>query len=205
MRELGIQGISPRTFKVATTVSDRDGILPPDLVQRHFDQGSLDMVWTADITYMTTGSGPAYLCAIRDEHSRRVLGFSLADTCALTSSSTPWTRPPSPATTTAEESSSTLTAAGNSTTAMSPPPAVGTASCGPGAGATGSCYDRATAESFWSIVHEYYYQHAFASIAELAHGIADFIEFYNTTGRYSKIGNISPITFEQQMTSTQAA
>ena len=49
MADLGVEGISPRTFTLATTVSERDGIFPPDLVDRHFDQGRLGAVWTSDL------------------------------------------------------------------------------------------------------------------------------------------------------------
>ena len=79
MRSNGIVGISPRGWIPPTTIVDPAAASIPDLVGRRFDQGQLNQVWTSDITYLTTGQGWLYLCAVRDGCSRRVLGWSIQD------------------------------------------------------------------------------------------------------------------------------
>ena len=79
MRQAQIAGISPRTWHPPTTVPGPNPDPAPDLVNRAFDKGRADVAWFSDITYLDTGEGWAYLCAIRDGHTRRVLGRTVAD------------------------------------------------------------------------------------------------------------------------------
>ena len=77
LRRQGLAGISPRRFAPATTVVDLDAAVPEDLVRRRFDTGALNRVWTSDISYLRTGQGWLYLCAVRDGCSRRVIGWAI--------------------------------------------------------------------------------------------------------------------------------
>ena len=59
-------------------------------MKREFHPEGIDELWTSDLTYLSIGEGEAYLCAIRDEGSSRVLGFSSLITCGPRSSSKRW-------------------------------------------------------------------------------------------------------------------
>jgi transposase InsO family protein len=202
MRALGVAGISPRTFKV-TTISNPSATYPADLVQRDFAPEGLNELWTSDLTYLKIGVGDVYLSAVRDEGSSRVLGWQLADhmrteivTDALDLSIA--TRFGNVAGTVfhvdrgsqfSDAKTKELCAQFGIVRSM---------------GATGSCYDHASAESFWSIFkHEYFYRHVFATMDELRAGITDYLTFYNHQRRCAKAGGVSPIRYELSLAREQ--
>ncbi len=62
-------------------------------------------------------------------------------------------------------------------------------------GATGICWDNSPAESFWSTFkHEHYYRHVYATKTELVAAVDNWVRFYNSTRRHSKLGMRSPAT-----------
>ena len=195
MRALGIEGISPRTFKV-TTVRDGDVSYPIDLVNRDFAPSGINRIWTSDLTYLKIGEGDVYLCAVRDEGSSRVLGWQLADhmrTEIVTDS-----LDQAIATRFGHVAGTIFHAdRGSQFSDRKTEQLCDRFGVRRSMGATGSCYDHASAESFWSIFkHEYFYRHTFATIDELRAGIEDCVTFCNHQRRCAKAHGQSPIRYE---------
>ena len=199
MASIGLEGISPRTFKVRTTVADPAASFPPDLVERRFDQGRLDAVWLTDITYLTCGEGDLFLCAIRDGHSRKVLGYSIADhigadmvTDAIAAA----------VTARGGHCRGTILHSdrGGEYTAHLTAKACFGHGLRRSMGATGICWDNSPSESFWSsFKHEEYYRHVYATKSELVAAVDNWMDFYNTVRRHSVIGMQSPDAFERTL------
>lgn len=205
MAAIGLAGISPRTFKVATTVVDPAASFPADLVGRRFDQGRPDAVWSSDITYLTCGEGDMYLCAIRDEHSKRVLGWSVADHMLTELVTDALNRAIAVR---GGQVGGTIMHSdrGVQYTAGAMARACVDAGLRRSMGATGTCWDNSGAESLWSTFkHEFYYRHTFATAAELVAAVDKWMHFYNNQRRHSAIGMQSPIAYEQSLTAAHQA
>ena len=48
-----------------------------DLVQRDFTAPAVNTLWLTDITEHRSVQGKVYLCAIKDLHSNRIIGYSI--------------------------------------------------------------------------------------------------------------------------------
>ncbi len=79
MRLAGVRGVA-RSRKVFTTRADPTIPQPVDLVKRDFTAPAPRRLWVADITYVATWAGFAYVAFVVDVFSRRIVGWNVAST-----------------------------------------------------------------------------------------------------------------------------
>ncbi|MFV0450859.1 MAG: IS3 family transposase [Propioniciclava sp.] len=201
MRENEIRGTSPRPSRPATTLPDANPHSIPDLVARRFDRGELNAAWTSDITYLATGQGWLYLCAVRDGYSRRVIGYAFADTLHTDVVETALRRA---ATFRGGDTTGTIFHAdrGYQHTSAQLTEAAQDLGVRLSVGRTGVCWDNAQQESFWSTLKtEFYDRHTFVTQAEATTAVSTWIETaYNRRRRHSALRQIDPVASEHRLT-----
>jgi len=186
---------------VHTTDSKHGLAVSPNVLDRQFEQALPNRVWVSAITYIRTKSGWLYLAAVLDLHSRKIVGWAMANAmpAALVCAALQMAivqRNPAPGLIvhsdrgtqyTSSEHQALLTKYGL-VSSMS---------------RKGNCWDNAVMERFFlNLKAERVWQKNYANHSEAMNDIADYIVgFYKSIRLHSKLGNLSPNALERESTS----
>jgi putative transposase len=187
-RKMGIETIWCKPKR--TSIPDNGPRKYPYLLRERVVEYA-DEVWCADITYVPMPHGHAYLCAVMDWHSRRVLGWAVSNTMdsaltekALAAAVAQCRRLPEIFNTdqgsqfTSPEWTGRLEGMG-----------VAVSMDG-----KGRWMDNVLVERLWrSVKYEDIYLKGYATIGDLEAGIGRWIERYNTWRPHQALGNKTPV------------
>ena len=203
MRLNGLRPVWRRKF-VHTTDSKHGMAVSPNVLDRQFEQTLPNQVWVADITYIRTRSGWLYLAAVLDLHSRKIVGWAMANAmpAALVCAALQMAiiqRNPAPGLI-VHSDRGTQYASSEHQALLAQHGLVGSMS------RKGNCWDNAVMERFFlNLKAERVWHKDYANHAEATNDIADYIVgFYNSIRLHSKLGNMSPNAFERESTSKKS-
>jgi putative transposase len=194
-RAAGLFSVHPRPYKATTVRDGAAGGGLVDLVDRGFVPDGPDELWFTDITYIYTWAGWAYLAAIIDGCSRKVVGWAIAGhmrTELVTDALAIERRRPAKGQTVVHSDRG-----GQCTSREFRDLALANGII-PSVGHTGICFDNAMAESFnATIKKELIHLHTWPNLGRVKSAVFEYIEsYYNRKRPHTRIGNLSPHEFE---------
>jgi putative transposase len=197
MKAAGVEGCHRRRRRSLTRV-DAGAAKAPDLVRRRFEAGTPDRLWVTDITYVPTRRGFAYLAAIVDVFSRKVVGWALQDdlsTGLVSNALEAALRHRRPGKGLVLHSDR-----GCQFTSSAFRKRLADAGITSSMGRTGDCYDNALMESFFATLEcELFDRRVFASATDARLEVFSFIEgLYNPRRRHSALDYLSPDDYERR-------
>jgi putative transposase len=200
-KSMARQGLVARSKKRRKNLTrpDKRAVPFPDLVKRDFTAPAPNVTWVGDMTEIPTDEGKLYLSTAIDLFSRRLLGYATSA---------------HPDAELAGETIKMAVAArggkdrvagvifhsdrGSTYTAHDFTVLCDKLGILQSMGRTGSCFDNAAAESFFSTLeHEVLSRHHFRTRKEAQQTIVKWVvDFYNRRRRHSSCGMQSPIDYE---------
>jgi putative transposase len=195
MRAAGLRGRHPRAWR-RTTIAGQRPVDASDLIGQDFTAEQPDTRWCGDITYVRTVDGWAYTATVIDLHSRRVVGYAVADHLRTTLiiealAAALVTRKPARGVIfhsdrgcqyTSQEFADFCT--GNGVVRSM--------------GRRATCYDNAVSESFFATYKkELIHTRPWNNLTEVRQQTFVWIEgYYNRRRRHSTLGYLTPIEYE---------
>lgn len=197
MRDLGLCGVTRGgAFKV-TTVADEAAARPPDLVNREFKATRPNELWVADITYVATWVGFAYVAFVTDVFSRRIVGWrvssSLRSDLALDALEQALHANPG------AEGVVHHSDRGTQYTAIRYTERLAEAGVVRSVGSVGDSYDNALAESInglfkTEVIHR---KGPWRSVEAVEHAVLIWVDWFNNRRLLEPLGYVPPVEFEQ--------
>lgn len=197
MQKMGIKSKLARKFKKTTDSSHKLPIAPNHLMQ-DFKAYVPNQIWMSDLTYVRTGQGWLYVCAVIDLYSRKIVGWSASSRMTTDLVSAAYLRAirarrpgkgvifhSDRGSQYAAHAFKKLLAAHGHIQSMS---------------RKGNCWDSAPIESFWhTLKTDHVYWHRYVTREDALLSIRAWIEDdYNRTRPHTALGNKSPIDFERK-------
>jgi putative transposase len=197
MRQEGLRGVQ-RGRKRRTTVPDETaGGRARDLVNRDFTAIRPDQLWVADLTYVRTWQGFAYLAFILDVYARMLVGWQLA------------THMRSSLVVDALEMAVGLrlppaglvahTDRGSQYTSLHYTDRLDEHGIAPSVGSRGDAYDNAMAEAWVAIYKSELVHGRLLDFEHLEHETLCWISFYNHDRLHEQLGDLPPSEYEALM------
>jgi transposase InsO family protein len=200
MRRIGVQGLRLRR-RCRTTIADPAAAKAPDLIGRDFTAPAANQRYVGDITYIPVGErGFLYLATVIDLYSRRLAGWAIADhmrTDLVTDAMHAARR-----TRASLDGAIMHTDHGAQYTSRAFAAACQAAGVRQSMSKVGSSADNAAAESFNATFKRETLQGRRAFTDEREARLTSFrwLHRYNTTRRHSRLGQQSPIAYENTRT-----
>lgn len=195
MKESDLEVKTKRKFK-ATTDSNHNHPVAPNLLDRKFDLLEPNRCWVGDITYVPTEEGWLYLATVIDLYSRKVIGWSMdsrmkAELVNNALLMAIWQRKP-------QKDLIWHTDRGSQYASDSHRSILKQHHIKQSMSNKGNCWDNAVAESFFgSIKTELIHHYKFKTREEAKHVIFEYIEvFYNRIRIHSANDYMSPTDYE---------
>jgi transposase InsO family protein len=201
MAQHGIRARHKRKY-IATTNSNHDLPVAPNLLERNFTAAAPNQVWTSDITYLATAEGWVYLAVIIDLFSRQVVGWSMQPhmkaelvTDALRMA---WFRRRPDAGVIVHSDRGSQYCSGLFQDALKG------YGMRPSMSRRGDCWDNAPTESLWgSLKVARMHGRHFATRRAAMDEVIDWLGFYNARRLHSTLDYVSPMTFEKNWFAVQ--